>query len=390
MNAKKHFFAALSILLCVLMLLPLTGCGGSSVTLEDPTPAEFESVTKMRYTSAAFPRYLNEVEYRDMDAFVFEAYDTANRWLSDVARPVVLDPHTGERRDLGLTFPYESEDGTLSIRSVDQYWYDGHGSWYMILRSDSERGLYTYSEETGELRLCPVDEELMWVASDLLVTEDKLYCMANSFTLWEIDLETYAARKFFTPESTRKYPAVLKFLDCSEDTLYIKEEVLYDPSGYHISGLARFRVWAVDRSTGELTDLTGLLDVTSVTSGCGGSLYFVGKDERILNKMDFVTGEVSPVGQLDTDMAVDRTVVGGHLLVRTEEDNYLFSVETGEFRDDLYCGFEISELVQQMPNYVVFTAGRGNLARTWIADREAFEQQRLNKAEMVKVNYDLE
>ena len=385
MNAKKRSTAALSLLLCALMLLSLAGCGGDNVTLENPAPAEFESVMRMQYTEAAFPKYQKKVEYRDMDAYVFDVYDTTDP-SAEETRPTVLDPQTGEQRELGITFPYETEEGTLTTwPGLHLYWYDGRGSWYMILYKDKSRRLYTFCEETGEFRCCPLEDGLPWLMTNLLVTEDKLYCTINSITLYEIDPQTFTAKALFTPESTRKHPACLRFLDCSEDTLYIKEERLYDPSGYNIVGLNAFRVWAVDRASGELTDLTGLLDATSITSGYGGSLYFVGKNKRILNKMDFVTGEVSPVGRLDTDMTVDRTVAGGYLLVRTEEDNYLFSVETGEFCDDLCCGFEISELVQQMPNYVVFRAGRGILARTWIADREAFEQRQLNKAELSEV-----
>ena len=396
MKTKKRFFAALSILLCVLCLA-LTGCGDRSVTLGDPTPAEFESVTKMRYNNTLYWQGYQRVEYRDSNVYPYHIEEeNGDSWTFT---PMLLDPQTGEVRELGICFPYITEEGheiELSSLDEDLYWYDeSDGLWYMILTdADQQRQtvLYSFCEETGEFRRCPVEEGAFGTYSSYLATEDKLYC-ADFTVLREIDLNTFAVRTLYETNADKKVVRTenptLYFLDCDGQNLYLLDERLSNPTEYHINGYDRFKLLSIDLTEGRLAEVPTEVKASTVSMACGGSFYYVNPKGKTLYKMDFVTGESSPVGTLDVEMSIDRTIIGNCLLVETEEEHYLFSLETGEFLSNIRCDLKVTDPIRQLPDYVAFLADGWRNGTVWLARREAFETQQLNKAEMIELSGDM-
>ena len=395
-NMKKRVIAAL----CVLCLA-LTGCGAGTggVASDHPDRTEFVSVAELKIDAVSETASYSGPEYMDGTVCVYDSFavdpngsysfNPYGTGATGVTTPMVLDLQTGEVRELGISFPYIREDGTWYALDPYQelYWYRD-GLWYLILEQPHTIwGIFTYDETTGELAtLVPAIPNCYGVDS-VLLAGDTLYLTTSKLALQAVDLNTgeiTEVAQFEELKNSRVTHMIL--LDCTEQTLYLKAEserstVVPNTQGGITSSdgnIYDFRVYAVDRATGEVTATTYLLNARSVSNACGRLLCFVDLDEATINKVDLVTGEVSLTVKEKVTTRVDDAAVCGLVLINVNRDAYLYDLESGDTIPMPLCGFEIIRLIRETPSHVVFKARTEDGVDYWVADRAAFEEGRMD------------
>ena len=394
---KKRPAAALSALLCALMLLALTGCG-RGVASDHPDRTEFVSVAELKIDAVSETASYSGPEYMDgtvcvYDSFVTDPYGSTRYGTGEpgVTTPMVLDLQTGEVRELGISFPYVLENGRWFNLDPYQelYWYRD-GLWYLILeRSYFSWGIYTFDQATGELAPFLAEIPNCFSVDSILLADDTLYLTTATvvfFALQAVDLNTGEVTelaRFENPKFSETTHMIL--LECTEQTLYLKEESEQStlrgadgPTSY--DGDAHvFRIYAVDRTSGEVTATTMWLNSCSMSNACGRLLCFVDPVKKAVKTVDLVTGAVHQAVQEKELIRVSDAAVCGRVLVEVNGGAYLYDLESGESFPIPYCGFDIVRLVRETPSHVIFTVRTENGVNDWVADRSAFEDGRMDE-----------
>ena len=394
----KRPAAALRILLCALMLLPLTGCG-RGVAKDHPDRTEFVSVAQLKIDAVSETASYSGPEYMDGTVCVYDSFavdpngsysfNPYGSGATGVTTPMVIDLQTGEARELGISFPYFLEDGTWFNLDPYQelYWYRD-GLWYLFLREETRNGkLYTFDETTGELERFV---DLNGGVKSVLLTGDTLYVtiFQSETTLMEVDLNTGEVTELALLEQQELSSSYrMTLLECTEQTLYIKEQ--YSPSNRQQVGIFEvssgdgirfaFRILAVDRATGEVTEVTDWLSGRSVSNACGRLLCFVDLDRATVRTVDLVTGEICEAVNEQADTIVSEASACGRVIVTVNLRAYLYDPVSGESLPIPYCGYDIVRLIRETPSQVVFRARTEDGVDDWVADREAFAEGRMDE-----------
>ena len=140
-----------------------------------------------------------------------------------------------------------------------------------------------------------------------------------------------------------------------------------------------FRILAVDRATGEVTEVTDWLSGRSVSNACGRLLCFVDLDWATVRTVDLVTGEIREAVNEQADTIVSEASACGRVIVTVNLRAYLYDPVSGESLPIPYCGYDIVRLVRETPSHVVFWARTEDGADYWVADREAFAEGRMDE-----------
>ena len=379
---KKQLAAAL----CALCLA-LTGCGAGTggVASDHPDRTEFVSVADLKIDAKTWTASHSGPEYMDGTVCVYDDVD------NDPDKATIfraLDLQTGETRELGLRFPCTDENGkTVDIDPYRElYWYRD-GLWYLFLREETREGkLYTFDETTGELERFV---DLNGGVKSVLLTGDTLYVtlFRSETTLMEVDLNTGEVTELALLEQQELSDSYrMTLLECTEQTLYIKEQ--YSPSNrqqvvfFEVSsgdGIRfAFRILAVDRATGEVTEVTDWLSGRSVSNACGRLLCFVDLDRATVRTVDLVTGEICEAVNEQADTIVSEASACGRVIVTVNLRAYLYDPVSGESLPIPYCGYDIVRLIRETPSHVVFEARNGDDIDYWVTNRAAFEEGRMD------------